>query len=70
MALQPATPPPSSGTPTSQAGMPPATQRPLKVLLVNTSSHTGGAAIAALRLLRALHKRGVQARMLCRDTQP
>ena len=50
--------------------MPPATQHPLKVLLVNTSSHTGGAAIAALRLLRALHKRGVQARMLCRDTQP
>lgn len=39
----------------------------MKVLLVNTSDHTGGAAIAALRLLRALRKAGVDAKLLCRD---
>lgn len=39
----------------------------MKVLLVNTSDHAGGAAIAALRLLKALRKAGVDARLLCRD---
>ena len=33
----------------------------MKVLLINTSDHTGGAAIAALRLLKALRKAGVDA---------
>lgn len=39
----------------------------MKVLLVNTSDHTGGAAIAALRLLKALRQEGVEATLLCRD---
>lgn len=39
----------------------------MKVLLVNTSDHIGGAAIAALRLLKALQKAGVSAKLLCRD---
>ena len=39
----------------------------MKVLLINTSDHTGGAAIAALRLLKALRKAGVDATLLCRD---
>ena len=39
----------------------------MKVLLINTSDHTGGAAIAALRLLKALRKAGVDAPLLCRD---
>ncbi len=39
----------------------------MKVLLVNTSDHTGGAAIAALRLLRALKAADVEATLLCRD---
>lgn len=39
----------------------------MKVLLVNTSDHIGGAAIAALRLLKALRGQGVEARLLCRD---
>lgn len=39
----------------------------MKVLLVNTSDHTGGAAIAALRLLKALRQNGVDATLLCRD---
>ena len=34
------------------------------VLLVNTSERTGGAAVAANRLLKALNKNGVEARML------
>ena len=37
----------------------------LKVLLVNTSDHAGGAAIAARRLLKALRQQGVDAKMLC-----
>ncbi len=36
----------------------------LKIVLVNTSSRTGGAAVAAVRLLKALRKQGVDARML------
>lgn len=39
----------------------------MKALLINTSDHTGGAAIAALRLLKALRKQGVDATLLCRD---
>lgn len=39
----------------------------MKVLLVNTSDHTGGAAIAALRLLKALRGCQVDATLLCRD---
>lgn len=39
----------------------------MKVLLVNTSDHTGGAAIAALRLLKALRQNGIDATLLCRD---
>lgn len=39
----------------------------MKVLFVNTSDHTGGAAIAAQRLLKALQGQGVEAKMLCRD---
>ena len=39
----------------------------MKVLLVNTSDHAGGAAIAACRLLKALRQQGIDAKMLCRD---
>lgn len=39
----------------------------MKVLLINTSDHTGGAAVAAFRLLKALRKAGVDATLLCRD---
>lgn len=39
----------------------------MKVLLVNTSDHAGGAAIAALRLLKALRQSGIDATLLCRD---
>lgn len=39
----------------------------MKVLLINTSDHTGGAAIAALRILQALQHQGVEAKLLCRD---
>lgn len=41
----------------------------MKVLMVNTSELTGGAAIAAKRLMTALNKNGVKARMLVRDKQ-
>ena len=36
----------------------------MKVLFVNTSDNTGGAAIAATRLLNALNKAGVQTQMV------
>lgn len=39
----------------------------MKVLLINTSENTGGAAIAARRLLMALRKSGIDADMLVRD---
>ena len=39
----------------------------VKVLIVNTAERTGGAAIAANRLLHALNHNGVEARMLVRD---
>ena len=39
----------------------------MRVLIVNTSERTGGAAIAANRLLHALNHYGIEARMLVRD---
>jgi glycosyltransferase involved in cell wall biosynthesis len=39
----------------------------MRVLIVNTAERTGGAAIAANRLLNALNHNGVEARMLVRD---
>ena len=39
----------------------------MKVLLINTSDHTGGAAIAACACSKALRKAGVDATLLCRD---
>ncbi len=41
----------------------------MRVLIVNTSERIGGAAIAATRLMEALKKNGVKARMLVRDKQ-
>ena len=38
----------------------------MKVLILSTYERSGGAAIAASRLLHALHKNGVDATMLCR----
>lgn len=39
----------------------------VRILLVNTSEHTGGAAVAANRLMAALRKNGVKTKMLVRD---
>ena len=39
----------------------------MKILILNTAEHTGGAAVAANRLLRALLCSGVSATMLVRD---
>ena len=41
----------------------------MKILLVNTSERIGGAAVACGRLLKALQKQGVEAKMLVRDKQ-
>ena len=41
----------------------------MKVLIVNTSERTGGAAVAASRLTEALINNGVKAKMLVRDKQ-
>ena len=41
----------------------------MRVLIVNTSERTGGAAVAASRLFNALNNNGVKARMLVRDKQ-
>ena len=41
----------------------------MRVLIVNTSERTGGAAVAASRLMEALNNNGVKARMLVRDKQ-
>lgn len=41
----------------------------MKVLIVNTSERTGGAAVAANRLMKALNNHGVKARMLVRDKE-
>ncbi|MBR1547355.1 MAG: glycosyltransferase family 4 protein [Prevotella sp.] len=41
----------------------------MRVLIVNTSERTGGAAVAANRLMAALNNNGVKAKMLVRDKQ-
>ena len=41
----------------------------MRVLIVNTSERTGGAAVAASRLLEALNNNGIKAKMLVRDKQ-
>ena len=41
----------------------------MRVLIVNTSERTGGAAVAANRLMKALNNNGVKAKMLVRDKQ-
>ncbi len=41
----------------------------MRVLIVNTSEHIGGAAVAANRLTDALNNNGVKAKMLVRDKQ-
>ena len=41
----------------------------MKVLIVNTSERTGGAAVAANRLMKALNNHGVKAKMLVRDKE-
>lgn len=44
-------------------------EEPIKVLLINTSEATGGAAIAARRLLVALNKQGVKAKLFVKEKQ-
>lgn len=39
----------------------------MRVLIVNTSENTGGAAVAANRLMEALNNNGIKAKMLVRD---
>lgn len=41
----------------------------MRILIVNTSEQTGGAAVASNRLLDALNKQGVKAKMLVRDKE-
>jgi len=41
----------------------------MRVLIVNTSERTGGAAVAANRLMHALNNHGVKAKMLVRDKE-
>jgi len=41
----------------------------MRVLIVNTSENTGGAAVASNRLLAALNNNGVKAKMLVRDKE-
>lgn len=41
----------------------------MKVLIVNTSERTGGAAVAAHRLMEALNRHGVKTKMLVRDKE-
>lgn len=41
----------------------------MRVLIISTTERTGGGAIAASRLLTALNRNGVQAKMLVRDRQ-
>jgi len=47
----------------------PETDQDMRVLIVGTSDLQGGAAIAAYRLLNALTKAGIDARMAVRDKQ-
>ena len=39
----------------------------MRVLIVNTSDNTGGAAVAAHRLMDALNNNGVKVKMMVRD---
>lgn len=41
----------------------------MRVLIVNTSERTGGAAVAANRLMEALNNNGIKAKMLVRDKE-
>ena len=41
----------------------------MRILIVNTSERTGGAAVAANRLMEALKNNGVKAKMLVRDKE-
>ena len=41
----------------------------MKVLLISTSERSGGGAIAASRLMEALNKNGVKAKLMVRDKQ-
>ena len=41
----------------------------MRILIVNTSERTGGAAVAASRLMMALNNNGVKAKMLVRDKE-
>ena len=41
----------------------------MRVLVINTSERTGGAALAANRLMEALNNTGVKAKMLVRDKE-
>lgn len=41
----------------------------MRVLIINTSERTGGAAVAASRLMKALNNNGVKAKMLVRDKE-
>ena len=41
----------------------------MRVLIINTSERTGGAAVAASRLMNALNNHGLKAKMLVRDKQ-
>ena len=41
----------------------------MRVLIVNTSERTGGAAVAASRLMEALNNNGVKAKMVVRDKE-
>lgn len=41
----------------------------MKILIVNTSERTGGAAVAANRLMKALNNNGAKAKMLVRDKE-
>lgn len=41
----------------------------MRVLIINTSERTGGAAVAANRLMEALKNNGIKAKMLVRDKQ-
>ena len=41
----------------------------MKILIINTSERTGGAAVAANRLMKALNNNGAKAKMLVRDKE-
>lgn len=41
----------------------------MRILIVNTSERTGGAAVAANRLMEALNNNGEKAKMLVRDKE-